>query len=189
MCAERPLHRFNVAEYEAMVRHGILRCADRVELREGAIVEMPALDAPARGAIIFLTSALCERLAAGTALVAVRQALTLFADTVTEPDLLLLRPRADGYRRQPLTARDTLLAIEIAHGASRVRRAGIQRLYASASIPEYWLVDLDANGVDVCRMPQDDGYAFVRAAHATGIVAPERFPDCRMGVGEILGLR
>jgi Uma2 family endonuclease len=39
--------------------------------------------------------------------------------------------------------------------------------YAAAGIPEYWLVDLSSDVIDVFRQPEEDGYA-ERHRHRAG---------------------
>ena len=58
-------------------------------------------------------------------LVSVQNPLRIDAFIEPEPDLLLLRPRADDYRASRPSAADTLLLIEVADAyVSRERRTG-----------------------------------------------------------------
>jgi len=56
-------------------------------------------------------------------------------------------------------------------------------LYARAGIPEYWLVDLDACTIAVCRPPSPDGYR--RIDTAGDVLAPAAFPDSTIATTEL----
>ena len=49
-------------------------------------------------------------------------------------------------------------------------------LYARHAIPEFWIVDLTAAEVEVCRQPKADGYAAVERIGRDGTVEPELLP-------------
>jgi Uma2 family endonuclease len=188
MVAERTLHRFNLAEYEAMIRHGILGADDRVELIAGEIVEMSPIGHPHKGSVTFLQDFFERHLADGQAIVMVQQALAIVPNSMPQPDLLLLRYRSDFYRRRPNYPDDTLLAIEVADSSLRYDRTTKLSLYANAGVPEYWIVDVNGEAVEIYREPADDAYASVRIARGDDAVAPAAFPDCSTTVNDILGV-
>jgi len=185
---ERALRRFSLAEYAAMVRHGILTADDRVELIAGEIVEMPPIGNPHKGGVTYLTQSFFGNLPRNAATVMVQQGLAIFPDSMPQPDLALLRFRADAYRSRHNEPGDVLLLVEVADASLRYDRGTKRRLYAKAGVPEYWIVDLTGT-VEVYREPRDEAYASVRVAKGDDVVAPAAFPDCRLSVEEILGVR
>src|SRR5439155_513667 len=79
-------------------------------------------------------------------------------DSEPQPDVTLLRPRADFYTAAHPVAADVLLLIEVADSTLAVDRRVRMPLYARAAIHETWLLDLTADRVEVYRAPTADGY-------------------------------
>src|SRR5204863_5403599 len=103
------------------------------------------------GAVNSLTR-LCTSLLGERAVVQVQNPVEL-ADENTEvqPDVALLRPRADFYSTDHPVAADVLLLIEVADTSlTRDRRVKIP-LYARTGIREVWLVDLTTAQVEIHR--------------------------------------
>ena len=96
-----PRHRFDVAAYYRMAEAGILARADRVELIEGEIVDMAPIGSAHGGTIDRLTSLVARALADGQVQVRVQGSLRLDRHNEPQPDLMLLRPRADFYEGPP----------------------------------------------------------------------------------------
>jgi Uma2 family endonuclease len=57
--------------------------------------------------------------------------------------------------------------------------------YATAAIPEFWLVNLPDRVVEVHRQPSAGRYSVLDTAGAGATIAPARFPSLRLVVGEI----
>jgi Uma2 family endonuclease len=179
--------RFTVEEYHRMAEVGILHEDDRVELIEGAIVQMTAIGRQHAACVGELNNRLVPALA-GRALVWPQNPISLPGDTEPQPDIVLLRPRADRYAADDARPDDVLLVIEVADSSVRYDRLVKRPLYARAGIPEVWIVDLPGQAVEVCRQPGPTGYASVERVGREGTVAPQAFPDVRLAVVEILAL-
>lgn len=140
---QEPLQRrrFTVADYQRMGEAGILGEDDRVELIEGEIFEMAPIGSPHGGRIKqlnqMLTRAIGER-----ALVAVQDPIVLGERSEPEPDIAVLRPRADFYKDSHPEAPDVLLLIEVADTSLQTDRDIKVPLYARHGIPEVWIVDI-----------------------------------------------
>jgi Uma2 family endonuclease len=179
-------HRFTVDEYYRMAETGILAPGQRVELIEGEIVDMTPIGRRHMACVDRLTrdfvTALGDR-----AIVRVQGALRLHEHSEPEPDLVLLRPRADFYAEQDAGPDDTLLVIEVADTSEHYDRQVKVPLYARAGIPEVWLVDLTAGSVTAYREPGATGYA--QAIVATGNVelSALAFPELTLTAARILG--
>ena len=78
-------------------------------------------------------------------------------DSKPEPDIALLRPRDDYYSEGTPQPSDILLVIEVADSSLDFDRDTKVALYAEAGIPEYWIVNLIDNCVEVHRGPKADG--------------------------------
>ena len=90
--------RFTVDEYHRMAEAGILTDEDRVELIDGEIVEMTPIGARHAWCVLFLTEFFVKNLA-DRALVSPQGPLRLGRCIQLQPDLALLRPPRDAYRK------------------------------------------------------------------------------------------
>jgi len=182
-----PRRALDVTAYHDMAAAGILRPDDRVELIEGELVWMNALGGPHMGAVMALTRILVP-LCAGAAEVSVQNAVRLDRYNEPQPDIALLRPRADQYRTAPPLAEDVLLLIEVADSTLRMDREVKAPLYARHGIPEYWLVDLAGGTVLVHRDPSPEGYRSLREARPGEAITLARLPETApVAVSDILG--
>jgi Uma2 family endonuclease len=177
--------RFDVGAYYRMADTGILAPKERVELIDGAIVEMAPIGSAHAGTTNRLTG-LVERLASdGCVVASVRSPLRLDPFNEPQPDLMLLCPRADDYTTSHPTATDVLLLVEVADGSLAWDRGPKLDLYARHAVPEVWIVDLPGRAVEVCRGPGLDGYAERRRLTA-GMVAPTLVPGIEIDVAALL---
>jgi Uma2 family endonuclease len=176
---------FTREEYHRMAEVGILKSTDRVELIRGEIVEMSPIGRR-HYAFVNNLSQLLITLLAGRAIVAVQGPIVLADHTEPEPDLAVIRHRTPPYKEREAHAEDALLLIEVAESSLAYDRSTKVRLYATAGIPEYWVVDCVAETVDVYRTPDADGYRDVtRAVGPTAAVTLQGFPDVVLTLAEI----
>ena len=150
------LRRITADEYFQMVREGIIREGERVELIGGMIVSMSPAERRHNGALFRLTEGLRRIDGAG---LAVQLTLTLDDDTVVDPDLALLRPATEP--EAGLTPADVLLLVEVADTSLPTDRGAKAERYARAGITDYWIVDVEARRVLVLREPGETGYTSV----------------------------
>src|SRR5438132_2658257 len=87
---------FNVTEYYRMAEAGILTDDDHVELIDGEIVAMSPVGSR-HAACVRRLNRLLERHISHSALVSVQNPIALDDYSEPEPDVALLRPRADFY--------------------------------------------------------------------------------------------
>ena len=177
--------RFTRAEYYRMAEAGILRPHDRVELIRGEIVEMSPIGRRHRAFVDNLNELLVLQLA-GRAIVSVQQPVVLTDDTEPQPDVtVLLRRRPMPYKEPEAHAEDVLLLIEVADSSLAYDRSTKLRLYAEAGIPEYWVVDCEAETVEVYRDLDPDGYRAVHCVAGVAALALQAFPDVELSAPDI----
>jgi len=152
---------FTVDDYHRLALLGILAEGDRVELLDGQIVEMTPIGPEHAGCVDTLTRLLSRRVG-DAAVVRVQNPMVLGTQWEPQPDVALLKPRADGYRTAHPGPGDTLLVIEVADTSGGSDRDVKIPLYARAGIPEAWLVDLANDLIEVHRQPGLEGYREVR---------------------------
>lgn len=142
-------HRFTVDAYHRMMESGILNEDDHVELLEGVIVEMSPQGVAHARIITRLTRLLV--LSLGDSFdVRPQLPLTLDGQSEPEPDLAVVPADAESPGEHPHHA---LLVVEVASASLARDRAVKARLYARASIPEYWLIDTDQACIEVYQDP------------------------------------
>ncbi len=182
--AQRKL--FDVTEYYRMAEAGVFSGHPRVELIEGEILEMAAIGGRHIGAVMALTE-LFVRAAAGRFKVCVKNSLRLDDRSEPEPDVVLLRPRADRYRiGQPPMAADAVLVVEVAGSSLEYDKRVKMPLYARHGIAESWLVDVDAASVTVYRLPTHDGYADTKTYKEAEIIEPLALPGVSILVADVV---
>jgi len=144
----RPLRR---VEYDRLVELGFF-VDERLELLEGSLVPMSPQGGRHASSIQKLNMALAPALA-GHAEVRVQSPFAASDDSEPEPDLAVV-PAGDYVSGHPQHA---LLIIEVTESSLGRDRAKA-RLYAASGVPEYWLVNLQADVVEVYRSPQAGGF-------------------------------
>jgi len=176
---------FTRQEYHRMAEVGILTRSDRVELIRGEIITMSPQGLRHRAFIDNLARLLIMRLG-DRAIVSIQMPIVLAEDTEPEPDVQILRHRTVPYKQREAFSEDAFLVMEVAQTSLAYDRSTKLRLYASAGIPEYWVVDCVAESIEINRSPQADGYReVVRATEPTATVALQAFPDVVLTLAEI----
>lgn len=146
-----PVRRFTVDEYHQMIQAGILGEDDAVELLEGWIVpKMPRN--PRHDAVIsFIADVLPPRLPKG--LFCRGQSAITTTTSEPEPDTAVIRgTQRDYVGRHPGPA-DMAMVIEVADSSLLRDRSLKGRIYAAASVPVYWIINLVDNLVEVYTDP------------------------------------
>lgn len=185
MALQLPRWRFTADEYEQMGVAGIFDEDERVELLDGDIVQMSPVGPPHVSTVNRLNMLLAPRLG-GRAIVQVQSPLKLATHWEPQPDMVLLRERADFYARALPTATDVLLLVEVADSSRAYDRAKWPA-YARSGIPEAWLVDLQDELVLCHRDPAGERYQLAQAFRRGESLSPLAFPDLSLPVAGILG--
>ena len=163
-------HRLTVAQYHRMAEAGVLAHDARVELVEGAIVDMAPIGSRHAAAVKRLNALLTHAVGA-RAIVSVQDPIRLGDRSEPQPDLALLRPRADFYAGAAPTAADALLVVEVAQASAAYDRQVKVPLYAQHGVPEVWVVDLDDGLLRFYRALQSGRYADITATETPGATA------------------
>jgi Uma2 family endonuclease len=185
MAVEILRRRFTVEEFRRMGQAGIFKDDDRVELLNGEVTQMTPIGS-LHAACVNRLNLLFAPLG-GRALVAVQNPVTLGSHSEPQPDLALLRPRADFYAHAHPTAADLFLVVEVADTTAAADRSVKLPLYARAGIPEVWLVDPDGQAVEVYRRPQAGAYTDAQRLERGRSLSCELVPDVSFPVDRVLG--
>ena len=168
-------HRITVDEYYRMAEIGVLAPDARVELIEGEIVDVAPRDS-VHGSIVDQLTWLLTQAVGRLAIVRVQGAVRLSPITEPQPDVALLKPRADFYRHQQPFGTDTLLVIEVSDSTLRYDREVKAALYARYGAPELWIVDVRHSQLLACRSPVDGEYREQTSIDRPGVIAVGDLP-------------
>jgi Uma2 family endonuclease len=177
--------RYTAERYFALVDEGALHPDDRVELLEGVVVGMapqaPRHASATRRADRTLRDAIGRR-----AVVSVQAPLVVGPYSVPEPDVAVVPGHeADYDDAHPTTA---LLVVEVADSSLIQDRLTKAAIYAAANIPEYWIVNLRDDRVEVFRSPDPAGrrYREIGAAGRDERIDLAALPGATVAVGDLL---
>lgn len=178
--------RLTADEVERMVDAGILDEDDHVELLDGELVQMAAMGGPHVMCVARLNVWFVPRVVE-RAIVLVQSAFRLTTFSAPEPDLVLVKYRADYYNGSLPEANDVLLIIEVSHSTLLHDRNRKVPLYAAAGIPEVWIIDLNRAQILVYRNPTPAGYAETTTCTYGASLSPLAFPDLELRWEDVFG--
>lgn len=156
----------------------------RLELIDGEIIEMAPIGSPHAGTVAIL-GRLLERAVGDAAIVWVQNPIRIGDRSMPQPDVVLLKPRADTYTRAHPVPADVLLVIEVSDTTLRFDIATKVPLYAQAGIAETWVIDVESSVVQVFRDPDASGYRTSVMASGEERVGPRAMPEVSVAVSEL----
>jgi Uma2 family endonuclease len=121
------------------------------------------------------------------AIVDVQQPVRLDLRSEPQPDITLLKPRADFYGSPRPAPADVLLLIEVSDTTLRYDREIKLPLYAAHAIPEVWLIDLKSRQLQCAREPVDRRYTEL-TVFESGLIAPSLLPEATIDLSFVFSL-
>ncbi len=179
-------HHFTVADFNFLSDGGKFKPDDRLELIEGEIYEMSPIGSLHARCVNFLNSVLTKILA-GESIVSVQNPVIVNDFNQPQPDLAVLRRQEDFYKDSLPAATDVLIVIEVSDSSVQLDRNVKFPKYASAKIPEAWLIDLVADRIEVHFGPKDETYGTVKIYQRGEEITSETMPEIKFKVDDILG--
>jgi Uma2 family endonuclease len=177
--------RWTVDAYLRLAADGVLGPDDRVELLEGVIVAMAPSNVAHDGTLGLVSQALFHAVGR-RATVRVQLSLVASPHSLPEPDVAVVPGTARDYeRRRPDTA---LLVVEVSDTSLTQDRLTKGAIYAAAGFPEYWIVNVGDECVEVRRNPdrRTRRYASVRIARRGEVLEPAGLAAVRVAVDDLL---
>ena len=187
MSVQLQKHYFNVDEYYRMAESGILSEGDRVELIEGEVIEMSPIG-KRHAACVKRLNRLLNREVGELAIVGVQDPISIDDFSEPQPDLVLLKPRADFYSNSHPTPADVLVIIEVADTSVEYERNVKFPIYTRSGIPEAWLVVLPKDILEVHSEPKNGKYQKVQRLKPGKRLISTTIPGLKLDVDGILGL-
>ncbi|MDJ0706087.1 MAG: Uma2 family endonuclease [Leptolyngbyaceae cyanobacterium MO_188.B28] len=176
------LAKWSVDDYHRMVEADILRDR-RVELLAGDIVEIspetPIHYNTAKRGANYLADVL-----AGNADVRFNGPITL-TDSEPEPDIAIVRLPESAYDDRHPGPDDIFWIVEVSKTSLKKDLDTKAIIYATAKLPEYWVLNLFTKQLIVLRDPQNGHYAMEQTV-TEGTVSPLAFPNIQISVKRLL---
>lgn len=184
------LHRWTRIEYERLVEGGVFGPDDRFELLDGLLVVREPQGSRHAVAVGLARVALERAFGRGYSL---REEKPVALDHASEPepDIAVVRGSLRAYRDAHPSA--PVLVVEVADESlfkDRLRKSG---LYARAGIPEYWIVNLVDDVLEVYREPVRAParpyrwkYGSLRLKRKSAVVSPLAAPRACIRVADLL---
>jgi Uma2 family endonuclease len=166
-----PVARFlwDADRYEEAVACGIFTTEDPIELIDGELItHMRPQYSPHATAIQLTVCALGDVFGEGY-VIRPQLPLRLGAASVPEPDVAVVGGAIRDYVHAHPSA--AALVVEIADSSLAIDRGRKLRLYAREGVPEYWIVNLVDDCVEVYRQPAGEAYAEIRTCRRGETIA------------------
>ena len=177
--------KFTVAEYYRMGEAGIFHPEERVELIEGAIVVTAPIGTRHAGSVMRYIQVF-SRLAGDRFTLQIQNPIHLEDSTEPQPDVLLLRLRADNYFDAHPGPADVLLVIEVSDTSLDYDRGVKAHIYGRRNIPETWVLNLPGDCIEGFTRPGPQGYAQHNIYRRGEQISPVSLPDLALSVDDLL---
>jgi Uma2 family endonuclease len=168
-------HRLSLDDYQRMADAGILTRESHVELIEGVIVDKAPIGSRHAGIVAQIDRMFASQ--STSAIAWVQNPVRLGNYSEPEPDIALLKPRRDFYKKSHPQAEDILLLIEVADTSIDYDRKIKIPLYAEHGVPEVWLIDLNLGRVEIYLEPSKDGFRKLLKPELEIALSPSRVPE------------
>jgi Uma2 family endonuclease len=170
-------------EYYGMIESGIIQEGERVELISGQIFTMAAKGTRHTVSTTRLITEL-PILIQRRAIVRCQDPISLPNNSEPEPDIAIVRLRADDYINSHPSPEDIILVIEVADSTLKFDRETKAPLYAAAGISEYWIINLIDDRLEIYRQPQGNIYTSVEIVTPPRSIDLPQFPEIVLPIGD-----
>lgn len=178
-------HLFSVADYCKLAEIGLLKPSDRVELINGEIIEMSPIKSRHASIVDQLFEEFVFQLRS-KATIRSQNPIRLNDYSEPEPDLVVVQYRKDKYRYHHPTPAEVLLLVEVADTSLAYDQQIKLSLYAEAGIPEYWIINLNENQLEIYSFPEGSSYQ-KKEIHAKMDSIHHETLRFKLDLGKILG--
>jgi Uma2 family endonuclease len=178
-------HVFTIEEWHQMGTLDAFGEDARVELLDGEVFDMSPIG-PRHAACLNRLVRLLVPMLGDDGLVSPGNPVELDDRSEPQPDLAVLRFRADGYEAFHPTPVDVCLLIEVSDSSLPFDRGRKAAAYARTGIREYWIVDLKAEEVIVLRGPGGTGYGSIERYQRGQAVRLDALPQIEIQVADVL---
>lgn len=178
-------HRFTLDDVLRMQEAGILHEGARIELIDGALLEMAPEGAPHTRVKMQIAYAFMAK-GMGSAIVVVDSTLRLSPTNAPDPDLYIYD--AD-LPLASVNGTNVGLVIEVSHSTVRYDLAFKVELYAQHGVRDYWVVDVNTDTLIVHRDPVDGVYRDITRYSAQDTVTALLLPNIELSLANLPPIR
>jgi Uma2 family endonuclease len=173
-----------------LIERGFFGEDDRVELLGGQLMVAEPQGSRHAATVSLVADALRTAFGQGW-YVTVQLPLALDDQSEPEPDVAVVRGTARDYRDAHPSR--PILVVEVAESSGTLDRRHKASLYARALVPDYWIVDLNDESVEVHRRPVSQpeapfgwGYSDVQRLERGTVVVPVAGVTSPIAVADLL---
>ena len=177
----------NVEQFHKMGEAGVFPPDARIELIEGELLTMAPIGSRHASAVAMLNRLLLRSAIGDQTVVWPQNPVVLSQFSELQPDVLLLRPRADNYWRASPGPDDVLLLIEVSDSTLHFDRQRKLPLYARHGIREAWIVNIPERQLEIFRDPGEGGYGAALVLDGSAPAFCAAFPDQAIAWGDAIG--
>ena len=177
-------HLVTADEFLRMCEAGVFPEGACVDLIEGRIIDMPHEGPDHVGTIAYLNQLMIDTFR-NHAITLIQSTVRLSDISLPQPDITLLKPRADFYRKAHARPDDMLLVAEVSRTTRRYDLGHKVPFYARHGIPEVWVFDLEDTNLHVFRRPMRGDYAERAVIQTPGILQPLALPHVQVDVSKV----
>ncbi len=170
-------------EYDRIVAAGAFHPMARLQLIQGEIVEMPPQSAGHATGVRRLQKALEQVFGEGYD-IRPQLPVALSDDSEPEPDVAVVRGSLEDFRHRHPTR--PVLVVEIADSTLRFDKRRKRDMYAAAGVPEYWILNLVDEALEVYRDPHGATYGTTLRLLPDESVSPLAAPGHDLLVRDLL---
>jgi Uma2 family endonuclease len=180
------LKSWTVQDYHRMNELEIINPNERTELIAGQITIMVAKGTPHVLALRVLASELESLLVNQPIFVSTQDPIHLDDFSEPEPDLAIIKGNMFDYADRHPQPADIYLVVEVASATLKQDCEIKDKLYAKASIADYWVIDIPNHQVHIFRDPTPTGYTSHLILKAPQTISPLAFPAIAISIASIL---
>jgi Uma2 family endonuclease len=177
---------WTVEDYHRMSELEILDPNERTELIAGQITFMVAKGTPHVLTLRLLATQLEAALVGQPVLVSTQDPIHLDNFSEPEPDLAIIKGNVFDYADRHPQPADIYLVVEVASSTLKQDCEIKDKLYAKASIADYWVIDIPNHQVHIFRDPTPTGYTSHLILTAPQTISPLAFPAISIAIASIL---
>jgi len=193
------LKRWTATEYHQMIQQGLILEGAPIELIDGALVYKDRRDArgsvmpygPRHAAAVYQLTTLVQLLKDHGCYLQTQATILVSEDHEPEPDGAIVRGTIREHRDALPTAAEVVVVMEVSDSSLEYDRGAKQRIYATAEIPTYWILNLRNHTVEVYEQPEAQAGEYrVRRDYQLGETIEARLPDgtiLAIPVGDLIG--
>lgn len=178
----KPTTNLNLEKYHQMIDSGILNNR-HVELLQGKIIEMSP-ESPFHADASDEADEYLKEMLGKRAKVRVGKPITLSDNNEPEPDLAIVKRQR--YTNAHPSSEDIFWLIEYSNSSLEKDLKVKSKIYATAGIPEYWVVNLALKVLIVFRYPENGNYQ-TEVEYSDRLISPLAFQNLDLTCDRIIG--